>query len=174
MPTTQRTTEPPSDDKRWRIVQATMRRNGFRRDALIETLHTVQETFGYLDEPGLRYVAQALRVPLSQVYGVSTFYHLFTLKPAGEHTCVVCTGTACYIKGNADLLAQFESRYDITPGQTTPDNALSLMTARCLGACAIAPVSVIDGKVYGTAGPAVIMAQLDATQLHTHREAEHA
>ena len=71
----------PSDDKRWRIVNGTMRRHGFARDALIETLHTVQESFGYLDKPSLRFVAESLRVPLSQVYGVATFYHFFTLKP---------------------------------------------------------------------------------------------
>ena len=87
--------DPPSDDKRWRIVQAAMRRNGFKRSGLIESLHSVQESFGYLDEDSLRYVALSLRAPLSQVYGVSTFYHLFSLKPAGKQSCVVCTGTAC-------------------------------------------------------------------------------
>ena len=100
--------DPPTDDKRWRIVLATMRRNGFRRSALIETLHSVQETFGYLDEDALRYVAHSLKTPLSRVYGVSTFYHLFSLKPAGKHSCVVCTGTACYIKGTPKLLDKFE------------------------------------------------------------------
>ncbi|PIZ42148.1 NAD(P)H-dependent oxidoreductase subunit E, partial [Candidatus Aquicultor secundus] len=72
--------------------------------SLIQTLHTVQETFGFLDEEAMRYMAAALRVPLSQVYGVATFYYFFTLKPPGEHTCTVCTGTACYIKGAEDLL----------------------------------------------------------------------
>jgi bidirectional [NiFe] hydrogenase diaphorase subunit len=86
---------PPSSDKRWRMVDATMRRLGNQSRGLIETLHTVQEAFGYLDEDALRYLAVSLRVPLSRAYGVATFYHFFTLKPAGEHTCVVCTGTAC-------------------------------------------------------------------------------
>ena len=89
----------PSDDKRWKIVEATARRHGREPHALIETLHTVQECFGYLDETALRFVAGLLRVPLSRVYGAATFYHFFTLKPKGKHTCVVCTGTACYIKG---------------------------------------------------------------------------
>lgn len=145
------TLEPPSDDKRWRIVKATMRRHGYARDALIETLHTVQESFGYLDETSLDYVAQSLRVPMSQVYGVSTFYHLFSLKPAGKHTCVLCTGTACYIKGIPKMLEAIETEFDVKDGETTPDDLLSLMTARCLGACGIAPVAVCDGEVMGKA-----------------------
>jgi len=105
--------QPPSDDKRWRIVEATMRRNGYRRSALIETLHTVQETFGFLDEESLTFVAGSLRLPLSMVYGVATFYHLFSLKPAGAHSCVVCTGTACYIKGAAQILSEIGDAYDV-------------------------------------------------------------
>lgn len=145
--------EPPSDDKRWRIVQATMRRNGYARHSLIETLHTVQESFGYLDEDSLRYVARSLRVPLSAVYGVSTFYHLFSLKPAGKHTCVLCTGTACYIKGTPRLLDKMAGEHDIVPGQTTAGGELSLLTARCVGSCGLAPVGVFDGEVVGKLTP---------------------
>lgn len=152
--------DPPTDDKRWRFVQATMRRNGFRRSALIETLHTVQEAFGFLDEPSLQYVATSLHVPLSQVYGVSTFYHLFSLKPAGKHSCVVCTGTACYIKGGPRLLEQIEQSYSIRPGQTTPDEQISLLTARCVGACGLAPVAVFDGEVLGNQSPEKTLATL--------------
>src|SRR5579862_4409094 len=95
---------PPNQDKRWKLVDATIRRQGQQARGLIETLHTVQEAFGYLDVQALRYVAMSLRVPLSRAYGVATFYHFFTLKPAGEHTCVICMGTACYIKGAPQLL----------------------------------------------------------------------
>lgn len=144
---------PPTDDKRWRIVQATMRRNGYRRSALIETLHTVQEVFGYLDNPSLSYVAGALRLPLSQVYGVATFYHLFSLKPAGKHSCVVCTGTACYIKGAPQILEAIEAAYDVEPGHTTSDGEVSLLTARCVGSCGLAPVTVFDGEVLGRLTP---------------------
>ena len=98
MPTT--LPKPPTDDKRWRIVEATMRRQGYDTHALIEALHSAQQAFGFLDEPTMRYVAASLRVPLSKVYGVATFYHYFTLKPQGKHACVVCLGTACYIKGS--------------------------------------------------------------------------
>src|SRR4051812_8132950 len=101
----------PSTDKRWRIVEATMRRHGYDEDALIESLHTAQESFGYLDDSALKYVAAALHVPVSKVYGVATFYHFFTLRPPGEHSCVVCMGTACYIKGAQRLLDQFERTF---------------------------------------------------------------
>jgi len=151
---------PPSDDKRWRIVEATMRRHGYQPHALIETLHTVQETFGYIDEDAMRFVAQALRVPLSQVYGVVTFYHFFTLKPQGEHICVVCLGTACYIKGAPQILEAIERTYGIKPGETTKDGKLSLLAARCLGACGLAPVAVFDGQVVGKLTPEDALKQI--------------
>ena len=146
--------EAPSDDKRWRLVNATMRRNGNEPDALIETLHTVQEAFGYLDDASLRYVASNLAVPLSRVYGVATFYNFFTLKPQGEHTCVVCLGTACYIKGAPHILTAIEKLAHIKPGETTTDKKVSLLIARCLGTCGLAPAGVFDGEVMGKLTPA--------------------
>jgi len=140
---------PPTDDKRWKLVDVAMRRRGHAADALIETLHTVQDCFGYLDEPSLIYVAKSLGLPPSKVYGVATFYHLFTLKPQGEHTCVVCTGTACYIKGARDLLEGVRTKYHVAPGETTDDQFLSLLSARCLGTCGLAPTAVLDGEIMG-------------------------
>lgn len=151
---------PPSDDKRWRIVEATMRRNGYAPHALIETLHSVQEAFGYLDEPALRYTAAALRVPLSKVQGVATFYHFFTLKPQGRHVCVVCTGTACYIKGASALLKTAREAAGLSPGATTPDGEVSLLTARCLGSCSLAPAAVFDGQVQGQVSPELMRRRL--------------
>jgi bidirectional [NiFe] hydrogenase diaphorase subunit len=151
----------PSDDKRWRIVNGTMRRHGYSRDALIETLHTVQQSFGFLDPHSLAFVAASLRVPLSQTYGVATFYHFFTMKPPGEHTCLVCLGTACYIKGAAQLVAQVEKSLHVRPGETTPDAKVSLLTARCLGSCSVAPVAVFDGEVSGEATPAMVEQQIE-------------
>jgi len=144
---------PDPQDKRWRIVDATMRRLGHQSRALIETLHTVQEAFGYLDEGALRYVATSLHVPLSRAYGVATFYHFFTLKPAGKHTCVVCLGTACYIKGAPQLLSALHKDLGIKPGETTPDGNVSLLTARCLGSCGLAPAVVYDSDVAGKVTP---------------------
>ena len=137
----------PSKDKRWNLVNAAMRRNGYADHALIEALHSVQEAFGYLDETALIYVAESLDLPLSKVFGVATFYHLFMLKPKGRHACVVCTGTACYIKGAGGLIEGIEERYGIQPGETTEDNALSLLSARCVGACGLAPAVVLDGDM---------------------------
>ncbi|MCK6495335.1 MAG: bidirectional hydrogenase complex protein HoxE [Candidatus Omnitrophica bacterium] len=151
----------PSDDKRWRLVATTMRRLGYKPHALIEALHTVQETFGYIDEDALKYLSRALRIPLSQVYGVATFYHYFSMKPQGKHTCVVCMGTACYIKGTGQILNNLENAYSIKAGETTPDGGLSLLTARCLGACGIAPAVVLDGVVIGHADPAHFNARVE-------------
>lgn len=139
--------KPPTDDKRWRIVDAAMRRQGYDSHGLIESLHAVQQAFGFLDEPGMRYVAQSLKVPLSKVYAVATFYHYFTLKPQGKHSCVVCMGTACYIKGSGEMLKKISEKYHIKEGQTTEDGQLSLLSARCIGACGLAPAVVIDGEV---------------------------
>lgn len=151
---------PPTDDKRWKIVAATMRRHGNNPNALIETLHTVQEAFGYLDDDALRFVALSLNAPFSKVYGVATFYHFFTLKPQGEHSCVVCTGTACYIKGAKRLLEAVEEEFGVKPGETTADNKLSVLMARCLGSCGLAPAVVIDGNVTGKLEAGSLVAKL--------------
>jgi len=151
----------PSDDKRWKIVNGTMRKNGFARHALIETLHTVQASFGYLDDEAIRFVAGSLRVPLSQAYGVATFYHYFSLKPPGRHTLTICAGTACYIKGSDKLTAAAEDRLGISPGQTTRDGNISLMVARCVGACSRAPVVLSDGDVSGEVTGEQMLAQLE-------------
>jgi len=139
----------PSGDNRFKILEATMKKHQHRPDALIEVLHTAQELFGYLETDLLLHIAHSLKLPLSRVYGVATFYHFFSLKPRGKHTCVVCLGTACYVKGAANLLAAIERDTGIHSGETTTDGSLSLLTARCLGACGIAPAAVYDGNVEG-------------------------
>jgi bidirectional [NiFe] hydrogenase diaphorase subunit len=151
---------PPNQDKRWKLVDATMRRQGAHPRGLIETLHTVQEAFGYLDAHALRYVAMSLRVPLSRAFGVATFYHFFTLKPAGEHTCVICMGTACYIKGAPQLLDAVQKDLGIVPGETTTDKKVSLLTARCLGSCGLAPAVVYDQEVAGKVSTAAVREHL--------------
>jgi bidirectional [NiFe] hydrogenase diaphorase subunit len=138
-----------------------MRRHGFARDALIETLHAVQECFGYLDKPSLKFVAQSLRVPLSRAYGVATFYHFFTLKPPGKHTCLVCLGTACYIKGASQLLAAAERLLGIRAGETAPDGNVSLLSARCIGSCSVAPVFLFDGETFGNVDEGTVQHRLE-------------
>ena len=134
-------------DKRFKILEAHIKKFQHRHDALIEVLHRAQELFGFLDDGVLHFVSDMLRLPASRVYGVATFYHFFKLKPQGLHTCVVCLGTACYVKGANKLLAAVEGRVGIAAGETTADNKVSLLTARCIGACGIAPAVIYDGKV---------------------------
>jgi bidirectional [NiFe] hydrogenase diaphorase subunit len=139
----------PSGDERFRAIDAAMKRHRYQQDALIEVLHAAQEAFGYLAPDLLLYVAHGLKLPPSRVHGVATFYHLFTLTPKGRHTCAVCTGTACYVKGGEILKEAVERATGIHAGQTTPDGGISLESARCIGACGIAPVVVFDGAVCG-------------------------
>lgn len=139
----------PSGDKRFKRLDVAIKRAQYQADALIEVLHQAQEAFGFLDLDVLNYVARGLQLPLSRVYGVATFYHLFTLKPNGKHTCVVCLGTACYVKGAGQISEDLQKELGIKMGETTADGEISLMSARCIGACGIAPAIVFDGDVAG-------------------------
>jgi bidirectional [NiFe] hydrogenase diaphorase subunit len=152
----------PSGDNRFKLIDRTLKRFQYQQDALIEVLHTAQEAFGFLSDDLLIYVAHQLMLPLSWVYGVATFYHFFSLKPQGQHNCIVCLGTACYVKQAADIVATLQKAYGISPGQTTADHLLSLNTARCLGSCGLAPVVVLDGNVVGRETPATALAHVRA------------
>lgn len=152
--------EHASGDKRFKILEVFMKRHMFRADALIEVLHKAQKLFGYLEDDLLIFVAHHLRLPPSRVYGVATFYHFFTLKPKGEHTCVVCLGTACYVKGANKVQAAVEALTGITAGETTPDNKVSLLTARCIGACGVAPAVTYDGQVAAKQTPEDAVAKI--------------
>jgi len=142
----------PTTDKRWKFIDLAMQRHDYRPDALIETLHAAQNAFGYLDTETLRYIAARLKLPPSKVYGVTTFYNHFDTRPKGDHTLVVCTGTACHVKGNDRILAWVQAQHGLRPGETTPDNRLSLVEVRCVGACALAPVILTDGALTGKTG----------------------
>ncbi len=117
--------------------------------ALIPVLHKAQEIFGYLPENVQVKVAEGLDVPLSEVYGVITFYSLFSTKPRGKHTIGVCMGTACYVKGAAQVLEALQKELQVKVGDTTPDGLFTLTMTRCLGACGLAPVITIGDDVYG-------------------------
>jgi bidirectional [NiFe] hydrogenase diaphorase subunit len=139
----------PSGDERYLTIDRTMKRFKYEKDALLEVLHSAQEIFGYLSEDLLIYISTNLKVPFSQVYGVATFYHLFTFEPLGKHNCIICTGTACHVKGSADIVDALSDRFTVEAGSTTEDGLFSLSTARCLGSCGIAPVVVLNGAVLG-------------------------
>ena len=139
----------PSGDNRFDLVDKHLKRARYAQDQLIETLHVAQDVFGYLSEDILIYVAKALRLPPSMVYGVATFYHLFTFDPPGDHSCTVCTGTACFVKGADAIVQGVSDAYSVPAGETAEDGSLTLKTARCLGSCGLAPVVVFDGNVLG-------------------------
>ncbi len=166
----------PSGDERFKAIDLTMKRFRHEKDALLEVLNTAQETFGYLSEDLLIYISSHLNVPMSQIYGVATFYHLFTFEPLGEHNCVVCTGTACHVKGSAIIVERLAMDLNIEPGGTTADGLMSLTTARCLGSCGLAPVIVLDGQVMGketpeTSSESVLEILAQSTQTE-HQEVE--
>jgi NADH-quinone oxidoreductase subunit E len=119
------------------------------RGSLIEVLHKAQEIFGYLPEEVQDFVGEKLHISTSSVYGVVSFYSYFTTEPRGKYVISICTGTACFVRGAADILGEFERRLKITTGETTPDKKYTIETLRCVGACGLAPVVTVNGKVYG-------------------------
>lgn len=142
-----------ASDTRFQAVERTLKQFQYRPDALIEVLHVAQEAFGYLSDELMTHVARRLKIPFSRVYGVATFYHFFSLEPRGAHTCVVCTGTACYVKRSAEIVTRLEREFDVKAGKTTEDGMLTLSTVRCLGTCGQAPVMVLDGETMGQCAP---------------------
>ena len=117
--------------------------------ALLPVLHEAQEIYGYLPIEVQQMVADGLGVSLSEVYGVATFYSRFSLTPKGKHKISVCLGTACYVKGSDKVLEEVEKMLGIKSGECTPDGLFSIESCRCVGACGLAPVMMVDEDVYG-------------------------
>lgn len=117
--------------------------------ATMPVLQAAQEIFGYLPEEVQIMVAEGLDIPLTEVYGVASFYAQFTMNPKGKHQISLCLGTACYVKGASDILQEVQQRLGIQSGAITPDGKFSLDACRCIGACGLAPVMMIDNDVYG-------------------------
>lgn len=133
--------------------------------ATMPVLQAAQEIFGYLPEEVQIMIAEGLDVPLSEVYGVASFYAQFTLNPKGKYRISLCLGTACYVKGAAEILAAVEKRLSIKPGGITPDGLFSLDACRCIGACGLAPVMMINDEVYGRLTPDQVGPILDKYEL---------
>lgn len=117
--------------------------------ALMPVLHEAQNIYGYLPAEVQTVIAEELNVPLAEVYGVATFYSQFSLAPKGKHRISVCLGTACYVKGSDKVLEAIEKELRISCGECTPDKKFSIDSCRCVGACGLAPVMIVDGEVYG-------------------------
>jgi NADH:ubiquinone oxidoreductase subunit E len=125
-------------------VKSLVERHGGEKKALIAILQDIQAEYYYLPKDSLRLVAKMLSIPLIDVLGVATFYRAFSLKPRGRHTCTVCLGTACHVRGGPKILDEVERRLGVKAGETTSDNMFTLDTVACLGCCAIGPVVVVD------------------------------
>lgn len=123
------------------------------RGGLMPVLQQIQNIYGYLPEDVLKMVSDELNTPMSEIYGVATFYSFFSLKPKGEHIIRVCLGTACYVKGAQLIIDKLSSDLNVEVGDTTKDGKFTLEATRCLGACGLAPVMMIDEKVYGRLTP---------------------
>jgi len=124
-----------------------------KKGAVIEVLHKAQHIFGYLPEEVQIFVAEKLNIPASQVFGVVSFYSYFTTEPRGEFVVNVCMGTACFVRGSGNVLTEFEKKLNIKSGQTTPDSKFTIGSLRCVGACGLAPVVMVNDKVYGNVKP---------------------
>jgi len=124
--------------------------------AVMRTLQAAQEIFGCVTKPIQVRIAEGLNVPLSEVYGVATFYSQFSLEERGEHIIGVCLGTACYVKGSKDVLEKVVETLNTPVGKTTPDGLFTIRDTRCLGACGLAPVMMIDDDVYGRLVPSMV------------------
>ncbi len=120
---------------------------------LIPALEQAQELLGFLPVVVQKRVGRELNIPFSHVYGVVTFYSFFTMKPRGKHTVRVCLGTACYVRGGRKIAEKAEKIFGIKEGETTPDKMFTYETVRCLGACGLGPVVVVDGNVHGRVKP---------------------
>lgn len=131
------------------------------RGCLMPILHEAQDIYGYLPSEVQTIIAEELNIPLAEVYGVATFYTRFSLQPKGKHRVSVCLGTACYVKGSDKILAAVEKELRISCGECTQDGRFSIESCRCVGACGLAPVMIVDEDVYGRMTPEQVPSVLE-------------
>jgi NADH-quinone oxidoreductase subunit E len=134
-------------------VEGIIKSYGGDKSLLISILQDIQAEFNYLPREVLEKVSEVLEVPLSQVFGVASFYKAFSLTPRGRYLINVCLGTACHVRGGARLVDRIERELVVRAGETTGDQKFTLETVNCLGACALGPIMVVDGKTYGRVRP---------------------
>lgn len=132
-----------------------------KEGSLIQVLHVAQDLFGHLPKDVQLHVSRRLQMPAAKVYGVVTFYSFFHVEPRGQFTVNVCLGTACFVRGSEEVLREFEKQLKIDREQTTPDNMFTLTTIRCVGACGLAPVVMVNDRVYGRVTPKDVASIID-------------
>ena len=130
-------------------IDTILDRHRRRKTSIIAILQDAQDKINFLPQDLLKYIAERLELPLSQVYGIATFYRSFSLKPRGKYLINLCLGTACHVRGAQRVLEEIKRRLKIDAGETTPDLKFSLETLNCVGACALGPVVIINGEYYG-------------------------
>lgn len=140
-------------DERELKLQETIEKYKTTRGALIPVLHEAQELYGYLPVDVQKKISEGLNIPLTEIYGVVTFYTQFSLKPKGRYKIQVCMGTACYVKGSGQILDKLKEKLGIHVGDCSEDGKFSLDACRCIGACGLAPVIMINDDVYGRLTP---------------------
>lgn len=148
--------------EQWAAVDAIIERYKQKPGSLIPVLEEVQEELGYLPKSIQHRVSHRLKIPYSEVYGVVTFYSFFTMVPRGRHTVRCCLGTACFVRGGKGNLEKLTTTLKVKPGQTTEDRRFSLETVRCLGACGLAPVMVVDDQTFRQVKPSKIATMLES------------
>ena len=122
-----------------------------QKDNLIAILNEVQEKYGYIPQKAQLEISEKLKIPMAEIYGVITFYSRFTTEPKGKYNISICLATACFVKGSGNLLERAKERLKINSGEVTPDGKFSIDEVRCVGACGLAPVFMINNEVYGNA-----------------------
>ncbi len=151
-------------------TEVILRKHGYTGSRIIQVLIDIQEQYNYLPRENLEYVSQRLKVPLSKIFSIATFYAAFSLNPRGKHLVTVCLGTACFVRGVSNVLKRIEDRLGIEAGETTEDNMFTLETVNCLGACALAPIMVVDGNYHGQTTVQKVDSILDKYQKGTAPE----
>lgn len=156
-----RLNENPELKRQFDELDACIDEKAGQQGSLINVMHRAQEIFGYLPDDVLEYISARLQVPRSTVYGVVTFYHFFSRTPKGRHTISVCLGTACYVRGGGTVYDKVMKSLGIKAGETSPDGRYTLDLVRCVGACGLAPVVVIDKDTYGRMTPDKVVTLLN-------------
>ncbi len=143
----------PELREKYLALDAAIQRHKGEPGALMPVLQEAQNIFGYVPQEVQQRIADGLGVTLAEVYGVATFYAQFSLEPKGQYVIGVCLGTACYVKGSQKVLDKLSEELRIPVGKTTPDGVFTLNATRCLGACGLAPVMMVNDEVYGRLTP---------------------
>jgi NADH-quinone oxidoreductase subunit E len=145
------------DQKDYQEIQDLVHKWKEKEGNLIMVLHEIQDRHGYVPRNMAQELSQQLNVPLARIYEVITFYHLFQITPPAKHKISVCMGTACYLNGSPEILREITNLIHIKEGQITGDGQYQLNTVRCLGCCGLAPVMMIDNKIYGKVKKSEVM-----------------